>query len=503
MDIQWLKFSRFSKSFLVNNGDSKKREQGAITIVESLIAIAIGITILVVWAQQQSHKLQSDTARQTGRSIAAFSRAASVALAENPPTAATTLSIADLQDCTDPTGARFLACNYRADTVLPYILNDDGDAVTFDDLEIDVQIQPQGPQATIDFGVFRSGRDRDGNGLPDARPDLAALALNEAQTETSAGVLGFFEVVFAREDPTGIEFDPDSATYDSSAIDDLARIQTRIGVNSGDAPFLRLDGGNEMTGGITFENAMSIRQLNDGLAISGSGGLTISDGILEADSGITTSDITTEEITATESLTLPSTEGAVGEGFARLDQSADVSRIDGEVTQNRNNLITLIGRVDAHDTSINAIQSDVSANKNRFSLYCDTDCVNDIYSAMPDEAPDEWIPQTCSPSRATALARRNSDTQYRWNSDNCNQSRFSVNTPCSTTTGCIKSGQYCTWGSRGGGYAYVSSVRVSGGSKNFAYSTRNTQTLQCQNAYVKGYKKCLVRTRWTQCVNPK
>ncbi len=503
MDIQWLKFTRFAKLSLANNGEYRTREQGAITIVESLIAIAIGITILVVWAQQQSHKLQSDTARQTGRSIAAFSRATSVALAENPPTAATTLLIADLQDCTDPAGVRFLACNYRADTVLPYILNDEGDAVTFGDLEIDVQIQPQGPQATIDFGVFRSGRDRDENGLPDARPDLAAIALNEAQTETSAGVLGFFEVVFAQEDPTGIEFDPDSATYDSSAIDDLARIQTRIGVNSGDAPFLRLDGSNEMTGGITFENTMSIQPLNDGLAISGGGGLTISDGTLEANSGITTSDITTEEITATESLTLPSAEGAIGEGFARLDQSADVSRIDGEVTQNRNDLITLTGRIEAHDTSINAIQSDVSANTNRFSLYCDTDCVDDIYSAMPDEAPDEWIPKTCSPSRATALAQRNSDSQYPWNSDNCNQSRFSVNSRCSTTTGCIKSSEYCTWGSNGGGYEYVSSVRLSGGSKIFAYGTRNAQTLQCQNSYVKAYKKCIVRTRWTQCVNPK
>ena len=89
-----------------------------------------------------------------------------------------------------------------------------------------------------------AGDDENEDGLPDSRPDLASIAFQSAAEETGAGVLEFFEMMFARESPLGLEFDPDEASFDQAAIDDLSRLQARVGALAGNAPFLRLDGAN-------------------------------------------------------------------------------------------------------------------------------------------------------------------------------------------------------------------------------------------------------------------
>ena len=156
--------------------------------------ISIGLIALTVWAQAKLSEFQTDNAANAGRAIAAYSRAASVWLAENPPTADGTFEISDLQDCADPDGARYLSCTFGAQTPIVYARNDTGDPVNYGNLDIDVVITPAGATGIIDFGVFRSGDDENEDGLPDSRPDLASIAFQAAAEETGAGVLEFFEM---------------------------------------------------------------------------------------------------------------------------------------------------------------------------------------------------------------------------------------------------------------------------------------------------------------------
>lgn len=557
------------------------KDRGAVTIVETMIVLAIGLAIVVVWAQQRAHQSQVDAAMQSGRAIADFSRAASTLLVENPPTTATTLTVNNLQECNNPAGLRFLSCAYSGDTTLPHIRDLDGDPVTFGDLTIDVQVLPQGPSGTIDFGVFRGNADTNGDGRLDARPDLAAIALNEARTETSAGVLGFFEITFARENPTGIEFDPTSTSYDPNEIDNLARVQVRVGANAADTPFLRRDGSNQMTGALTFQNAMSITPTPNGLTIAGTGDVRVEAGELFADDGLTTTDLNMNTATVTNSLNLSDADGAQGDGFDRLDQADAVNRIDGEIDQideevdqinddvgqisgkvnqldsditridgsivqinssvasldtrlletnrsvsrtntnvarNRNTLNSLTGRVNSNSNRITGIRNDVTSNSRRYSglqstvnsntarfrHYCDTDCVDEIYEAIPDE-PDIWVPTLCTPSRSQAVSRRSRNRTHLWNTDNCNISNFrSASSPCrNKPSGCVSSSSYCRWGSNGGGSLYISSAAVSGSYIRFSYKTRNPETLLCKNTNLYAYKNCRVRSAWTRCENPK
>lgn len=560
---------------------SHGRDRGAVTIVETMIVLAIGLAMVVVWAQQSAHQSQVDAAKQSGRAIADFSRAASTLLVENPPTTATTLAVDNLQECNNPAGLRFLSCAYSADTTLPHIRDLNGDPVTFRDLTINVQVLPQGPSGTIDFGVFRGNADTNGDGRLDARPDLAAIALNEARTETSAGVLGFFEITFARENPAGIEFDPTSTAYDPNEIDNLARVQVRVGANAADTPFLRRDGSNQMTGALTFQNAMSITPTTNGLTIAGTGDVRVQAGELFADNGLTSTDLNVNTATVANSLNLSDANGAQGDGFDRLDQTNDVNRIDREVDQlddevdqinndivqingevnqlnsditridrsivqinssvtsldsrlaatnssvsrtntnvarNRSTLNSLTGRVNSNSSRITGIRSDVSTNSRRYSglqsavnsntarfgQYCDTDCIDDIYEAIPDET-DVWVPTLCTPTRSQAASRRSSNRTHHWNTNNCNVSSFSrASSPCrNKPSGCISSSSYCRWGNNGGGNLYISSAVVSGSYIRFNYKTRNPETLLCESANLYAYKNCRVRSAWTSCVNPK
>ena len=321
-------------------------EKGAITVAETLIALAIGLVVLTIWAQAKLSELETANAGNAGRAIAAYSRAASVWLAENPPAADGIFTISDLQDCTDPAGARFLSCTFDAQTPIAYAQNDAGDPVNYGNLQIDVEITPAGATGVIDFGVFRSGDDENEDDLPDSRPDLASIAFQTAAEETGAGVLGFFEMMFARESPLGVQFDPDEADFDQVAIDDLSRLQSRVGAQAGDVPFLRLDGANQMAAGITFNNGMQVNMDGGGLAFQGPGdvGVQTDTGTLVVAQNIQTVALQSDSAVI-DALTVEPADGVQGSGFDRFNQAPDVVRIDGDV-------IRLTTRVEVNESGI-------------------------------------------------------------------------------------------------------------------------------------------------------
>ena len=332
-------------------------EKGAITIVETLIVISIGLIALTVLAQAKLSEFRADNAANSGRAIAAYSRAASVWLAENPPAADGTFTISDLQDCANPAGARFLSCTFGAQTPIAYARNDAGDPVNYGNLIIDVVITPVGATGVIDFGVFRSGGDENEDGLPDSRPDLASIAFQTAAEETGAGVLEFFEMTFARESPVGVQFDPNEADFDQAAVDDLSRLQARVGALAGNAPFLRIDGANQMTAGINFDNGMQVNMDGGGLAFQGPGdvGVSTDTGTLVVAQNIQTVALQSDSAVF-DALTVEPATGVQGAGFERFNQAPDVVRIDGDV-------IRLAGRVQVNETDIGSNRQNIADNE--------------------------------------------------------------------------------------------------------------------------------------------
>ena len=331
-------------------------EKGAITVAETLIVLGIGLVALTVWAQAKLHQLETVNAGNAGRAIAAYSRAASVWLAENPPATDDTFTISDLQDCANPVGARFLSCTFGPQTPIAYAQNDAGNPVNYGNLEIDVAITPAGATGVIDFGVIRSGGDENEDGLPDSRPDLASIAFQTAAEETGAGVLGFFEMMFVRESPTGLQFDPDEADFDQAAIDDLSRLQARVGAQAGDVPFLRLDGANQMAAGITFNNGMQVNMDGGGLVFQGPGDVEVQTdtGTLVVAQNIQTAALQSDSAVIDE-LTVEPADGVQGSGFDRFNQAPDVVRIDGDV-------IRLTARVQVNETDIASNRQNTAVN---------------------------------------------------------------------------------------------------------------------------------------------
>ena len=334
--------------------DCRQSEKGVITIAETLIVLAIGLVALTVWAQAKLSELEMANAANAGRAIAVYSRAASVWLAENPPTADSIFTISDLQDCLDPVGARFLSCTFDAQTPIAYAQDDAGDPVNYGNLDIDVVITPAGATGIIDFGVFRSGDDENEDGLPDSRPDLASIAFQTAAEETGAGVLGFFEMMFVRESPIGLQFDPDEADFDQAAIDDLSRLQARVGAQAGDAPFLRLDGANQMAAGISFNNGMQVNMDGGGLAFQGPGDVEVrtDTGTLVVAQNIQTAALQSNSAVFDE-LTVEPPAGVQGAGFERFNQAPDVVRIDGDV-------IRLAARVGVNESGIGTNAAEIT-----------------------------------------------------------------------------------------------------------------------------------------------
>ena len=373
-------------------------EKGAITIVETLIVLSIGLIALTVWAQAKLSEYQNSNAANAGRAIAAYSRAASVWLAENPPAADGTFTISDLQDCADPDGARYLSCTFGAQTPVVYARNDTGDPVNYGNLDIDVVITPVGATGVIDFGVFRSGDDENEDGLPDSRPDLASIAFQTAAEESGAGVLEFFEMRFVRESPLGLEFDPDEAGFDQAAIDDLSRLQARVGALAGNAPFLRLDGANQMTAGINFDNGMQVNMDGVGLAFQGPGdvGVRTDTGTLVVAQNIQTAALQSGSAVIDE-LTVEPIAGVQGAGFERFNQAPDVVRIDGDV-------IRLAGRVQVNETDIGSNRQNIADNETDINRL--TGEVNDNETAINSNR------RNISRLKATTISLRRSITSH-------------------------------------------------------------------------------------------
>ena len=477
-------------------------ETGAITIVETLIVISIGLIALTVLAQAKLSEFRNENAANAGRAIAAYSRAASTWLAENPPAADGTFTISDLQDCTDPAGARYLSCTFGAQTPIAYARNDAGDPVNYGNLDIDVVITPVGATGVIDFGVFRSGDDENGDGLPDSRPDLASIAFQTAAEETGAGVLEFFEMRFARESPLGVQFDPNEADFDQAAIDDLSRLQARVGAQAGDAPFLRLDGANQMTAGINFDNGMQVNMEGGGLAFQGPGdvGVRTDTGTLVVAQNIQTAALESDSAVFDE-LTVEPADGVQGAGFERLNQAPDVVRIDGDVIRltarvqvnetdidtNRQNTVRnaaeitrLTGEVQVNETDIesnrqstarnaagiNRLTGEVNANEtaintNRGRISGNRNSINAIINRPPPPTPPP-PPPICSPL-LSAVQSTQSGLGYPYSS--------SCGTDCNAC------------GPNTGTYTCADS------SGPVRYQTRNPNTLNCVNRTANFYKR--------------
>ena len=218
-------------------------------------------------------------------------------------------------------------------------------------------ITPEGATGIIDFGVFRSGDDENEDGLPDSRPDLASIAFQTAAEETGAGVLEFFEMMFVRESPLGVQFDPNEAAFDQDAIDDLSRLQARVGALAGNAPFLRLDGANDMSAGISFNNGMQVNMDGSGLAFQGPGdvGVRTDTGTLVVAQNIQTAALQSDSAVIDE-LTVEPLTGVKGGGFERLNQAPDVVRIDDDV-------IRLTSRVQVNETDIESNRQNIADNE--------------------------------------------------------------------------------------------------------------------------------------------
>ena len=364
----------------------KNKEKGAITIVETLIALSVGIAVLIMWAVQQGDRLEVDGARAAGRDIAAFTRAASIWIAEAPPATAGNYGIADMQDCADPAGARFLPCAYSGNTTLRYATNDIGEPVSFANLAIEVTLPPEGPTGTIDFGVFRHGEDTNDDGLSDSRPDLAAIALQHASEETAPGVFGYFALEFAREDLTGLVTDPTDPSFDLAEVENIARVQAQVGAHSAAAPFLRVDGSNQMQSGITFVNGVQLNMSADRLEIDAPGGINFETDVrvenLSA-TDITATTLETQTATVSNELQVVPADGVTGAGFDRLDQSPDIVRIDGDVVRLAQDIDLNSRAIDQNAANIasNAadtvmLQLDVQDNRNQIGINAQN--INDV-----------------------------------------------------------------------------------------------------------------------------
>ncbi len=348
---------------------SELSERGVITMAEVLIVLGVAAAVAMIWTNAKLTEMEGEAAQLTGRNIAAYSRAAAQWLAEAPPAADGNFTIAALQDCAVPNGARFLPCDFNANSPLPHVLNAAGNPATFGDLTIVVDILPAGADGDIDFGVFRSGDDNNGDGLPDSRPDLAAIAFRAASEETGAGVFEFFRLQFARADLTGLVLDPTAPGFDQIEVDNLARLRAEIGAQV-DAPFLRVDGGNEMNAGLTFNNGMQINMQGGNLEFDGAG-IVLAD-TLEAN----TLEANTLEADAStlQSVTVNPPAGVRGAGFDRLDQSADITRIDGTLADHDTRIMANAGRITANQNaiaanlaSITTNQGDIATNRGRIA----------------------------------------------------------------------------------------------------------------------------------------
>ena len=458
----------------------ENKEKGAITIVETLVVLGVGIAVLMFYAIQQGDRLEVDGARAAGRDIANYTRAASVWIAEDPPATVGNYGIADLQDCADPAGPRFLPCAFTEDITIRYATNAAGEPVNFADLVIEVTLPPEGPMGSIDFGVFRQGDDANDDGFSDPRPDLAAIALQHASEETPSGVFGYFSLQFAREDLAGLVTDPNDPSFDIAEVENVARIQATVGAHAAASPFLRVDGSNQMQNGITFVNGVQLNMDGNRLEIEAPGGINFEADVRVGNllaREIDTTNLETQIATVSDELQVVEPDGATGAGFDRLDQLADIVRIDGDVVRLLQDIDLNKIAIDLNTDNITSnaantamLQTDVQDNRNQIGtnaalinsvgeqvgqLIADMDSIT-----MPDVS-------VCAPLWATVNAEM-SGLGYR-NYSNCGNS---------CTKGCLE------W--RG-------TYRCTGPSSRnpVTYMRRNISTLNCEtltaNFYTSSY----------------
>lgn len=443
---------------------ARRGENGAITLIETLIVLGIATAVLLAWALHRSNELTQESARQSGRIIAAYSSAAAEWLADSPPATAGNYGIASLQDCTDPTGPRFLSCNYSSDSRLPFAFAAPaGPPIDLGSLVIAVTLNPAGATGEIDFGIMRSGADANDDGLPDSRPDLAAIAHRTASEETGAGVSDFFELAFARTDPTGLIYDSTDPAFDQAAVDNLARLQARVGADI-DAPFLRTDGSNEMNAGITFMNGAIVTPDGTDLDITATGNFVVNTGL------------TAPTIEATTSLTVNPADGVRGTGFDRLDQSQEVAdnRVDIDANQasiataesniaiNTANIATNTADIETNAAGIATNRGDIATNAadiatnaaniatNRSTLAGHATRIGNLENTRPSQPPG-----ICTPTRSTVAQRLGGASS------------------CSLSYEC------------GGTCGTVQSTTVSG-----TYYVRNLSTLSCESRTLTHYTSC-------------
>ncbi len=448
-----------------NSQPIRRSQKGAISMAETLIVLSVGIVVIALWAQSRLSQMEIDSARNAGRAIATYARAAATWLAESPPTANGIYRVNELQDCGAPNGRRFLSCTYGAATQISYLYTDSGDPMTFGDLEIDVTLGPSGTLGFVDFGVFRSGADANGDGLPDSRADLAAAAFQTATEETGAGVMDFFELTFAEADASAVIFDPNNPNYDFDKVENLARLQARVGVlGTGETPFLRIDGGNKMTGGLNFENGMQINMSTAGLQLEGTGNVEIN-----TTSGdlVVTGNIDANTLQASsgdfDALNVDPTDGVTGTGFDRFDQAPDITRIDSEIN-------TLTSRVTVNERGIQTNADAISANRREIvKNTADIDGLNDRVDNNTDNiaANRKLIDQNAH----SILNISGSSIQ------NCTPSRESVLSTYGRRTSCS-------------GICSSGCGRYIGISNTYSYQTRNSDDLSCSNHSIRIYSSC-------------
>ena len=490
----------------------ENKEKGAITIVETLVVLGVGIAVLMFYAVQQGDRLEVDGARAAGRDIANYTRAASVWIAESPPSTPGNYGIADLQDCADPAGARFLPCAFTEDITIRYATNAAGEPVNFADLVIEVTLPPEGPTGSIDFGVFRQGDDVNDDGFPDSRPDLAAIALQHASEETPSGVFGYFALQFAREDLTGLVTDPDDPGFDLVEVENIARIQAQVGAHSAAAPFLRVDGSNQMQNGITFVNGVQLAMNADRLEIDAPGGITFETDVRVENLTATEIDATTmetETVTVSDELKVDVADGVTGTGFDRLDQSADIVRIDGDVVRLSQDIDTNRTAIDLNRSNIAGnvadvavLQNDVQGNRNQINtntqqIVSNAQNIEDMgtqIGLLIDDMETLNEVSVCSPSygQATAEARAANPGFPYTGGGSCS---------CrSGASGCTITGSHsCRWPTP---YRTHTSSSPTGNSTTYNYKSRDTFTLMCVDETWRLYDQCRIRRWITGCVNP-
>ena len=430
----------------------ENKEKGAITIVETLVVLGVGIAVLMFYAVQQGDRLEVDGARAAGRDIANYTRAASVWIAESPPSTPGNYGIADLQDCADPAGARFLPCAFTEDITIRYATNAAGEPVNFADLVIEATLPPEGPTGSIDFGVFRQGDDANDDGFPDPRPDLAAIALQHASEETPSGVFGYFSLQFAREDLAGLVTDPNDPSFDIAEVENVARIQATVGAHAAAAPFLRVDGSNQMQNGITFVNGVQLIMNADRLDIASPGGINFETDVSVENLTATEIDATTmetETVTVSNELKVDDPNGVTGAGFDRLDQSADIVRIDGDVVRlsqdidiNKNAIDLNRINIASNVADMAVIQTDVQSNRDRINANSlliasnaqNIDDMGEQVGLLKNDLATLSDVSVCSPTSVVANAAAHADNPgYRYNSRcDCNWRNSTCTTSLTT-----------------------------------------------------------------------